>query len=262
MKRVGWGLAVTCLVVAASTLGCQPGGAAAVATAADRTAEAGSFRVRISHQVVPADGAQAGGRTWSAEGAVDYRTGHAVLTLDVASEGPGELRLMGDRAFLRMTGVALGGRPWMELDLDGSHVPPGLQGIDLGGNDLRSLVDALGGAAAGVEKVGPATVAGEEMTRYHGSVDLSVAAERMEDSARRVDLLRRRTGLKRLGLEAWIDEEGRARRVVYYLPPSASAHSDAPTSTVAIELYDFGVAVEVEPPPASEVTVFGEPASD
>ncbi len=71
-----------------------------------------------------------------------------------------------------MEGVTLGGRPWMELDLDQGHVPPALRGLELGGNDPRALVDALAGAGGKVDKLGLSTILGEEVTRYQGSVDL------------------------------------------------------------------------------------------
>ncbi len=95
MNRVAWGVTLTVLVVAVATFAFQPESGAAVVSAADRTAEAGSFRIRMTHQIVPVDGGEPRGRSWSAEGTIDYRTGQGLLKIDVPSEGSGRTPLRG-----------------------------------------------------------------------------------------------------------------------------------------------------------------------
>jgi len=262
MKRVGWGLAITALVLAAAAPALRSDGGAAVAAAASQTAEEGSFRVRIAQRSVPADGTAPAGILWSAEGLIDYRSGHGVLLLDMGVDGTGELRLMGDTAFLQMEATALGGRSWMKLDLREDQVPPAIEPVNIGGNDVRPLLDALGGVAGGVENLGPGHTGGVETIRYRGKVDLALAGQRAEAGGKNLGLLSRQLGHDHLDLETWIDPQGRARRVVYYLPPPRSAPADATSATLDIELFDFGVEVDVEAPPTSDVTVFGQLEAD
>jgi len=258
MKRVGWGVAITALVLVVAAPAFRSEGGSAVAAAASKTAEEGSSRVRIAQRSVPADGTAPSGILWSAEGLIDYRSGHSVLLLNLGVDGTGELRLMGDTAFLQMEATALGGRSWMKVDLREDEVPSAMEEVDFGGNDLRPLLDALRGVRGGAEKLGPQTTGGVETIRYRGKVDLALAGERAEAGAKKLDLLSRQLGHNHLDVETWIDPQGRARRVVYYLPPPPSAPADATSATLDMELFDFGVEVEVKAPPTSDVTVFGQ----
>jgi hypothetical protein len=66
--------------------------------------------------------------------------------------------------------------------------------------------------------------------------------------------------------DVWVDSDGLARRIQLKLDLGTMAGtgggSDLPVMTISIDLYDFGVPVHVEAPPADQVTEFpvGPPA--
>ena len=59
---------------------------------------------------------------------------------------------------------------------------------------------------------------------------------------------RDRTGTSRLQIEVWIDDDGLVRRIKIADPPGARDRQ-----AVTIDLYDFGVNVVAEAPPADQV---------
>jgi hypothetical protein len=143
-----------------------------------------------------------------------------------------------------------GSQEWVKLDLVALAKQRGV--------DLSSLVNAsptpnsvlgyLHGAGK-VEKRGSETVRGTKTTHYHVTVDLERAAARADaataESIRRVIRL---SGLKKLPVEAWVDDDGYLRKVKW------AEHTSPQTSAqVTMELYDFGAPVEVKPPPKGQV---------
>lgn len=65
-------------------------------------------------------------------------------------------------------------------------------------------------------------------------------------------------GVTRLPCEAWLDDDGRLRRLRYTLaldqsPTMGTAAGSGEVETT-VEYYDFGRPVDVAPPPADQVT--------
>ena len=133
------------------------------------------------------------------------------------------------------------------------------------GVDLNALMNAnqadpsqtlrLLTASSGARATGQATVRGVRTTHYAFRIDLQ-------------RLLKENKGLERFGLmsgsssipaEAWIDAQGRVRRLVVSM--SLDAGLGAPmTMTMTEDLYDFGVEANVTPPPADMVVDYSERA--
>jgi hypothetical protein len=54
--------------------------------------------------------------------------------------------------------------------------------------------------------------------------------------------------------EVWIDEEGLARRMELTYKGMRFAPGEEGDMTMTMELFDFGVEVDIQPPPANNVT--------
>jgi hypothetical protein len=154
----------------------------------------------------------------------------------------------------------LGGRPGQsEMIYDGANAFvrvadnwTGFSLVDPGGprglNDPLWPLDALFGAGADAVEIGPEAVRGMPVTRYRLAVDLARA-----DAALRAGVSVPSgpyRWLSRLPAEVWLDAAGLARRISVCSEPAAAA--DAQVWSI-VELWDFGVAVDITPPGPDEV---------
>jgi hypothetical protein len=117
-----------------------------------------------------------------------------------------------------------------------------------GPNDPLWPLDALFGARDDVVEVGTADVRGEPATRYRLSVDLGVA-DALVPAGVSVPSAPYRA-LSRIPAEVWLDSAGLARRVAVATDPAAGADSQV---WAVVELWDFGLPVEITPPGAGEI---------
>jgi hypothetical protein len=142
--------------------------------------------------------------------------------------------------------------------------------------DPSMYVELLAAASGDVEVAGRGEVRGVPVTRYRATLDLGALAgaalgelppelrDRVQGEGRDASLgaLTELLGGVPVPIAVDVDDDGLARRVELRLPLGdlASAFGEAPPGTdgidmvVAMELFGFGVAVDVEAPPASEVT--------
>lgn len=125
--------------------------------------------------------------------------------------------------------------------------------------DLSRSLAFLAGAGDQVQEAGREQVRGVPTTRYRFTADLQAAAAATEGDAAawlRDQIADR--GVNRLPCEAWLDDDGRLRRLRYTLdldqsPTAGTATGSAEVETT-VEYYDFGRPVDVAPPPADQVT--------
>lgn len=219
----------------------------------------------------------------AAEGVLDFGSGDRQLVTQLPTGGETESRVVDGAIYTRLPdGVTRDGedkdKPWLKLPL-----PSGA------GQGLSGLTDPTGGLELLRDAGGPVTEVGRERVRdadtvhYRTELDpakLPVPSAPPEKSkagqpkAGQPDaggLLRRLLGDAPLPVEVWVDDQQRIRRLMLVLPipditrlaqPSAGAGTPSPsaspaagggTSTSTTEFYDFGVAVDVQPPPADEV---------
>lgn len=231
--------------------GCGGGAAALdpVAQAADRTSERGTSRMSMTLQMTdPSLQRPVGLR---AEGVVDQQQGEVRLELDfsdigratgVSGDFSGEEIVLENRyGYLRMpyiTDELPAGKEWVRFDF-GRDAGAGILGTD----PTNSLA-ALRASSGRVEELGREMVRGDETTHYRAYLDAEKVAARLP-KALRAKALR---ALRRKGddhaVDVWIDDGGLVRRV---------ADRDADGTETTIEFWDFGVAVDVEAPPAEKV---------
>jgi len=249
--------ALACVAaLAAVTAACGGGGgdspAEVLSAAPAKTLAEGTVRVSITAQLAGA------GTALDGEGEFDLKARRGRLALKRG--GASEIRFLGDLIFVKL--AQLQGKPWVRLDVQALSARPGVD-LDslrqLQRNDPTAVLSYLGGVTGAVEDLGEETVRGDTTTHYRATLDLDRAgakagAEQREDIRRIV----RELGTSRLPTEAWIDEEGRLRRLRYTLDLSQlDTGGEEPaqgTVTASFELYQFGRPVEVTEPPAGEVT--------
>ena len=124
--------------------------------------------------------------------------------------------------------------------------------VDPGGprgpNDTLWPLDALFGAGDDAVEVGPEAVRGVPATRCRLAVDL-VRADAALPAGVSVPSGPFRS-LRRPPAEAWLDAAGLARHVSVNAGPAAAADAQV---WLIVELWDFGVAVDITPPSPGEV---------
>jgi hypothetical protein len=109
-------------------------------------------------------------------------------------------------------------------------------------------LDALFGASEDAAEIGPETVRGVPATRCRLTVDLA-RADAALPSGVSVPAGPYRS-LSRLPAEVWLDADGLACRISVSSEPAAAA--DAQVWSV-VELWDYGLAVDITPPRPDEV---------
>jgi hypothetical protein len=152
-----------------------------------------------------------------------------------ALAGPSEMIYDGANAFVRVadswTGFSL-------VDPSGPRGP----------NDPLWPLDALFGAGDDAVEIGPEAVRGVPVTRYRLAVDLARADAALSAGVSVPSGPYR--SLSRLPAQVWLDAAGLARRISVCSEPAAAA--DAQVWSI-VELWDFGVAVDIAPPGPDEV---------
>ena len=205
--------------------------------------------------------------TMEAEGIYDFDQQRMSMEMDMgevfeqagAPAGlDGAMEIVGDGTtmYMRMPMLSALGMPgvdedtWLRIDLEDAAAQTGLDLGQLTGsgmNDPRQGLAMLTGAAD-VREVGRDEVRGEGTTHYQGTVDFEKAAREQggivdeEAFQRFLDMY----GDTVLDVDAWIDDEGRARRVDFEMPlPAMAGSGDA---TISMEFFDFGVDADIAIP--------------
>jgi hypothetical protein len=148
----------------------------------------------------------------------------------------------------------LAGDKWVKLDLEKIADK---QGLDLGALMNANQADpsqALGmlKASSDARVVGTDTIRGVRTTRYSLRVDLHRVAD--ENKALRDSLQQviDATGIDSYPAEAWVDAQGRVRRLKVEMSMSMPG-AGAMKMTMVEDLYGFGAHVNVLPPPDDQV---------
>jgi len=104
-------------------------------------------------------------------------------------------------------------------------------------------------ASNGARVTGTDTIRGVRTTRYAFQIDFN----RLVHDNKALEQLKEVTGTSSIPAEAWIDAQGRVRRLNVQM--SMGAQLGPPlTMTMTEDLYDFGVRANIVPPPDNLVT--------
>jgi hypothetical protein len=247
-----------------------------LAQAAAKTEGAGSSR--LSFEARMSGGGLPQRIRFSGEGEFDYetRSGRATYDMSELFPGGGSIEIVMDGLVMYMhlppeLGALLtAGKPWLKLDLDelGEQA-----GVDLGALDQMNQGDPaqmllyLRGASDEIREVGEEKIRGVETTHLRATVDLRKAVERSADTLpaearegarasieRLIDMM----GADTVPVDVWIDGDGLARRMRMAYDLEVAGASERLRFELDFELYDFGVDVDAEPPPAGEVAELSE----
>ena len=195
----------------------------------------------------------------------------ARMTMGMGPLGSFQLRMLEDTMYLKMpqemqTG-AQGMKPWIKTDLDTFYEQQyGASSSEMQANnptDPTKQLEALKDVGS-VEKVGREKIRGASTTHYRAVMDFEKLAEQSGPEAEKVyrDTIEQ-MGTSKLPTEVWIDDQGRARKFEMDMtttvpvpedptadPAAGGATTQQEIRTVMVqEIYDFGVPVEVSPPP-------------
>jgi hypothetical protein len=268
------GLLIALLLAATLPLACggdEVSPETAVAEAATKTADTGSSRIAFEASLSGGGLPQA--FEFTGEGEVDYRSRQARLTYDMSDfvSGGGQFDLIMDGAvmymrFPRELGAKLPeGKAWVKVDLGKVGRELGIdidELMQLNQGDPAQVLSYLRGASEGVDEVGEEEVRGVETTHYRARVDLrksvELSTETLDPVTRAalresVDRLIEMTGTETIPIDVWIDEEGLARRMAMAFDMRVPEATGKTHMEMSFELFDFGTAVDVEPPPAGDV---------
>jgi len=244
-------------------------GAKAVLGASAATEAAGTARGLLT--------VTSGGHTVTASGVGSFTSGDgsAVIALDgQATPSPSMTVLRTSSGIYVRPPAGLNplssDKPWLSVDAATLTRLTRLALGDLGSQINGAPLDALTylrAVSGEVVVAGPDTVRGEPATRYRGVIDPAKVVGQLPEALRLAAADVAGAAPRNLPADLGIDDQGRLRKLVLVAeqdagsaaggPPNTDATDPGRTATVTFELFDFGVPVQVEAPPADDVTDVG-----
>lgn len=185
--------------------------------------------------------------SFSGEGRYNWETDRGQTTYDVPV-GKVDQRLLGGDLFL-----VLPQQPGVFFKLKTADVASSPVGGMLDPSAQLHLLAAVKEA----EVVGEEEVRGEPTTHYRGSYDVARAlrgAQGLQEPGLR-SLLGVGAAAETASYDVFLDDEGLLRRLrqTVEVPPSAATGDQPLSVTTTLELYEFGIEVEVPAPPAAAI---------
>ena len=232
-------------------------GTAAFAAAADATRNAGSARVAFTQETSFDRGP---GVELDGSGAFDFAAQNGFFDIQLSKEAPLAIRMINGAAYLSYPPQM---RTSLGLDTSWIHIerlppsPTASGGTPFAGTSPGDAVAALEEGSTGLYKalreMGREDVRGVETIRYSATVDLEVLSAKMAALRSEFGEPPESTPLTRMTVDFWIALDGVVRRMRQTSETGGAAHVKVVSQQ---EYYDFGTAVSVERPPASDVTSF------
>ena len=226
---------------------------AAMAAAASRTADAKTVRLALSAT------SSTNVKVLSGSGSYDFPNERGRFTLKTTLGSGADMLITPTDVYIKVPQKAHPTDPsWIKLteaDIAQASAAGSGQFIDSIRKqvDPRTTLTALGTSVPDLKKIGTSTIRGTKTTHLRGQVDLSDKAIAAAPAAQQEGL---RAAQKVFGadgypVDVWLDGDGRVRRVQYEVTSGEGAAKT--TTTVKLDLYDFGKAPAIELPPASDV---------
>ena len=158
------------------------------------------------------------------------------------------------------------GKSWVRMDVQRLGRRLGLDFGQMASGDPSQSLDQLRAVSGDVERLGRDRVRGVAATHYRATVDLRrypnlVPPARRAAVRAGVKRIAELTGLERFPQEVWVGSDGRIRRLALEYSVRPPGVDGKVTTKLTMELYGFGVPVEVDVPPEDEVEDFTEIAS-
>jgi hypothetical protein len=247
--------------------------AAPVAEAASKTTETGSSRIEFTMAIE----AQGQRFTMSGDGVFDYSRPRGQMTVDLGNlaelsrgalvDRPMEFVFDGLVYYMRfpeglpeLVGI---GDKWLKLDLEKVDAETALDlgGLQQANQNPAQLLQFLRGTSDDIEELGQAEVRGVETTHYRATVDLDEAVEgtaeigELSDEMREqleaeIERMKNQTDLETLPVDVWLDEDDLVRRI--RMDVTFPVEGEELGLEMTTDFFDFGVDVDVDPPPAAQ----------
>lgn len=159
------------------------------------------------------------------------------------------------------------GKTWVALDTNGlgGSAVPGLG--TFGASSPAGLLTSLTTISGSVKKLGSGSVRGVAVAGYRVIIDPRKAATAAKlNAAERASYQQFLAGLGAgaISADVWVDGGNLVRRVTFSVRPPAALSAGlggtgtATQVTESTDFYDFGVPVNVSPPPAAQVASMGQ----
>jgi hypothetical protein len=167
---------------------------------------------------------------WRLSGLIDYANSRGDMVIKGKSDSAPEARaiFVGRNTYL---GAKIDGTMYWQKDIVADTTGADRFVPGPGGSTPDRLLEDLINASRKVDKLGSEEIRGVTTTHYRAQLDEKKLGADGDTS---------------VAVDAWIDEQGLPRRV------RVPSGGDGDTAAVA-DLFDFGVPVDVEAPPASEI---------
>lgn len=262
----------------ASSCAAEASAAEVVAGTAAATVDTSTAKMTMTLHMSDLPGAR--DLTMEGKGETDLSTGRTLMEMDMgallavsgaAEEIDATMETLADGRTIYMRGAMFTGAlglpegTWLRADLDELGKAQGLDMRQMqasGTNDPRQTLALLNGVSEdGVEEIGEEKVRGVDTTHYRAQIDLERAIEEADGVADRkaFEQFVETLGSDTVEVDVWIDGDNLLRRLKMDMPLPEEA-GDA-GSSVTMELFDFGTAVDVSPPPADQTQDFLEVAA-
>ena len=232
----------------------QPPAASPVAHAAAVTAASAGFRE--SQNITATIGSRAF-HSISTGAITEHPTTRAAMTFVSAGQTERAIYITPYAYVHSLTAATAGTSPgaWLRIDLRAFVHALGFGSLSAGSGDPTQYLSFLR-AAGGVTRVGRATIRGIETTHYRALADLkryaAVAPSSQRASASKsAALLQRVSGSSTLPMQAWVDAQGRVRRIL--IQERLCSSEGAIHESISTDFFDYGAQPKISPPPAGEV---------
>jgi hypothetical protein len=197
-----------------------------------------------------------------AAGVTDFAAKKMRMTMSANGE-KADMVMLGTTMYLRVPGQEpQPGKPWIKFDLAALAKASGTQlnGLTQGANnDPTQALALLKGVSSDIQEVGPEQVRDADTTHYKVQIDLRKAVQQQGTATKKqMTQLLEQMQVRTLPADVWIDDEGRMRKMRYVMKLKPAGAPSTVTTGVSMELFDFGTAVNVVKPPASQTTDFGD----
>jgi hypothetical protein len=243
-----------------------------VLTSITTTAAAKTARIDLQMKMT---GGSKGSFDVTGEGVADFGSGDSDVTMQfdgpigtVTGDGF-EIRSVDGTVYMRVPSTLHAplteDKPWIAVDApSGSNAFSSPFALGSQSDPTKALA-YLEKVSSDVREVGSESIRGVDTTHYTATVDLGKALEQNKDVPSGLrDSVKELAGLfGNIPADVWIDGDGRLRRLSLQLDlsemfrgfgPSGSTGADHVVITETLDLYDFGTPVNVEAPPADQVT--------
>ena len=246
-------LTVVAVIAVAAITGCggASGGAtggghstpiAAVQVAYTKTVAARSARVTVTNSFSAAPGKPVTVTTES--GLIDFANHRSSLSLLGPNGLSVERRFIGSDMYVYLPGLEA--KPWIKADLSqllGTSSRTQLELLNQTADPVTGL-NYLQAASAQVDLIGNDNVAGTATRHYRADVDPQKAA-----AVAHIGTPSSGPQLRPV-IDVWIDDQGQVRQLRYEL-------TGTPSGVKLEQFSDFGVSVNIAPPPADQLSVLG-----